>query len=357
MIGAARALIDTRALRHNLDLTRGAAPAARIMAVIKANAYGHGLLEVARALRDADAFAVARLEEAVALRRSGFEHRIVLLEGVLEATQLERAAEERLDLVVHAPEQLELLEGYAGSEGFEVWLKVDTGMNRLGFAPDAFADAWTRLEELPCVGVVRLMTHLANADDRADPKTTEQLRLFRDLTADYPGERSIANSAGILGFADSHADWVRPGIMLFGVSPFQATTGPELGLESVMTLETELISVKPIPRGARVGYGGVWEAARETRLGVAAIGYGDGYPGALPSGTPALVCGERVPLVGRNSMDLITLDLTDLPEAGIGDRVELWGRDLAPEVVAEYAGTIPYELLCGLTQRVKTEYS
>lgn len=323
------------------------------MAVIKANAYGHGLVGVARALREADAFAVARLEEAVALREAGLVNPVVLLEGAFNAAQLPLAASLGLELVVHSPEQLAMLEAAQLPRPLQVWLKLDSGMNRLGFSPAAVRDAAARLAA--CAAVVpplRLMTHLACADERDVAVTDAQLRRFAKALGELPGERSVANSAGLMWREDSHADWVRPGIMLYGVSPFANATGAELELRPAMQLMSTVIALRTVHRGERVGYGGVWTAREDTRIAIAAIGYGDGYPRALGSGTPVLVRRQRAPLAGRISMDMIAVDVTRVPEVRVGDEVTLWGEGLPVEELARLAGTIPYELLCGVTQRV-----
>lgn len=350
---AARATIDTSALRANLRAAARRAPGSRVMAVIKANAYGHGIVPVARALADADAFAVARLEEAVAIRHAGLRNRIVLLEGVFHDDQLGLAAELGLELVVHDIEQVAMLEAADASYRYPVWLKLDTGMNRLGFEPAAAGELVRRLQVCPAVAApMHLMTHLACADDPEDVTTRDQIESFHMAIADLAGDRSIANSAGLLNWPDSHVDWVRPGIMLYGVSPFAASSGADLGLRPAMTLGSELIAVKRVPAGGRVGYGGVWTAPAETPVGVAAIGYGDGYSRHLGNGTPVRVGESHGRLVGRISMDLITIDLSDVPEPRVGDPVVLWGEGLPVETLARAAGTIPYELLCGVTQRV-----
>jgi len=349
---AARATIDSAALRANLHALRGKRDA-RIMAVIKADGYGHGIVPVARALAEADAFAVARLEEAVSIRNAGLGNRVILLEGLFHAEQLSLAAQLDLDLVVHAPEQLEMLEGAGSNHRYRVWLKLDTGMNRLGFEPAAAAELARRLHDCPAVrGPANLMTHLANADDPDDPTTAAQVRLFAEVVEGLPGERTIANTAGMLAWANSIADWVRPGIGLYGVSPFAQGSGADLGLRPVMTLVSELIAVKTVGAGSRVGYGGVWTAKSPTRIGVAAIGYGDGYSRHLGNGTPVRIGEATGRIVGRISMDMITIDLQDAPHARVGDEVLLWGEGLPVETLARLAGTIPYELLCGVTRRV-----
>jgi len=354
MSRATGALIDLAALRHNLKRVRALAPKSRVMAVLKANAYGHGLALAAQALVDADAFAVASLEEAQVIRRAGLSNPIVLLEGVFGEQELEAAAQWDCELVVHDDYQLKLIEKSALKDQLAVWLKVDTGMNRLGFAPTAVPDAWKRLTKAKAVKrPLRLMTHFASADEVSNPKTLAQLEAFAAATAGLEAGRSIANSAGILAWPQSHADWVRPGSMLYGASPFPTKTGADDGLKPVMTMETALIAVKTLRKGESVGYGGAFVAPEDMTLGIAAIGYGDGYPRHAPSGTPVLVKGQRVPLVGRVAMDMIALDLRGLRSPAVGDRVVAWGPELPVEEIARASGTIPLELICGVTQRVK----
>ena len=351
-----RAIVDTAALRHNLGVVRGRAPGARVMAVIKANAYGHGVLPAAKALAEADGFAVARLDEGMALRTAGLTHRVLLLEGVFSADQLALAMQQRFDLMVHSFEQLQLLESQPGAARISAWLKVDTGMNRLGFRIEEFAAAHARLARIGHVEAnPTLVTHLASADDRRDPKTAQQLREFRAVTEGVGGARSIANSAGVLAWPETRGDWVRPGLMLYGVSPFPSGTGAELGLRPAMTLQTDVIAVKNVKAGETVGYGGAWRAGRETRMAVVAAGYGDGYPRNIASGAPVQVNGRRAPIIGRVSMDMISLDVTELPPVAVGDPAVLWGEGVPVEEIAQQAGTIPYELICGVSQRVKHE--
>ncbi len=351
-----RAVIDTRALRKNLETVRRFAPRSRVMAVVKANAYGHGLVPTALALADADGFAVARLEEGIALRRASLRHPILLLEGVLDAAQLTEAAHQDFDLVVHSRDQIEMLAAYTGLYRFRIWVKVDTGMNRLGFRLEEFSDAWRRVTALASVAPgARIMTHLANADMRSDAKTQAQLAAFRSVVANLGAEASIANSAGVLGWPASHADWIRPGLLLYGVSPFADTRSEDLGLVPVMTLVTRLIALRDVKAGETVGYASAWTAACPTRVAIAAVGYGDGYPRNISSGTMVLINGARRPIVGRVSMDMIAVDATEGQPPKIGDEVVLWGRGLPVEEVAAQAGTIPYELLCGVSQRVLHE--
>jgi alanine racemase len=353
-----RAVVDATALRHNLRQVRKAAPASRVMAVIKANAYGHGLVPAARALAEADGFAVARLEEALALRAAGLDNRILLLEGVFSAEQLATAAAQQFELMVHSFEQLALLDGLAPTTPVHAWLKVDTGMNRLGFRVEEVGAAYARLRANPgVVGEPTLTTHLASADDRRDLKTAEQLEAFAQVTQGLPGTRSVANSAGVLAWPAARADWVRPGLMLYGVSPFPSGTGADLGLRPAMTLRTEVIAVKHVRVDETVGYGGAWTASRDTRIAVIAAGYGDGYPRSTRAGAPVIVRGRRAPLIGRVSMDMLTVDVTHLPDVAVGDDVVLWGGDNPVEDVATHAGTIAWDLLCGVSQRVQLEIS
>jgi len=357
MSRATRARIHLDALRHNLTRARELAPGSRIMACVKANGYGHGLLETARALQGTDSYAVACLEEALDIRSAGLSHPVVLLEGLHRPDELRLVRENGFEMVLHDETQLEMLSAQGGP--FRLWLKVDTGMHRLGFSPERALEVRARIErEGLAEGPLQTMTHLASADESDGlPDTAGQIEQFLQLTQDWPGARSIANSAGLIDWPQSHQDWVRPGIMLYGVSPFADRCGMDLGLKPAMTVSTELISVKQVPKGGRVGYGGGWSAASDTPLGVAAIGYGDGYPWHVANGTPVLVNGQPSQVVGRVSMDMITVDLSQVPDAKVGDEVVLWGQSesasLPVETVARHAGTIPWELLCGVTRRVK----
>jgi alanine racemase len=351
-----RARVDSAALRANLQQMRSRAPHSRVMAVVKANAYGHGLVPTALALSDADAFAVARLEEAIALREAGLNHRIVLLEGVFDAEQLVESSRYRLDLVVHQPLQIALLEGFRGSQSWSIWLKVDTGMNRLGFRPEEFKAAWNRLRALQAPAPqLRVLTHLALADEADGQVTAEQLARLKPLIAGLDVELSIANSAAVLSQPSTHAQWVRPGLALYGISPFPQQCGPELGLRAAMTMESTVIALRDVPVGERVGYGGAWQARRRSRIAIIAAGYGDGLPRSLSDGAPVWIRGKRGLLVGRVSMDMIAVDVTELPPVSVNERVELWGAHLPVEELARAAGTIPYELVCGVSQRVPIE--
>jgi len=359
----ARARIRRSAIRHNLQLVKSKAPGARVMAVIKANAYGHGMLPVAATLEDVDCLAVARLEEARKLRNAGVDKSIALLGGVLSLEEIEEAALLDIQLGVHDEQQIRWLEEYNGPSP-TVWLKIDTGMNRLGIHPSNAADAIARLRS--CVIDLCLMTHFSSADNPEDSTTQDQLSRFLPFIHDFDGDVSVANSAGLLGWEDVLAPleefaqqgrlWIRPGLALYGISPFPGCSGADLGLEPVMQFESTLMSVKELHAGDRVGYGGTWQADKDTMLGIVAAGYGDGYTRYIPTGTPVLVNGRRVPVVGRVSMDLTAVDLGADASDRMGDRVVLWGDQLPVEEIAECAGTIPYQLLTGVTHRENPIY-
>lgn len=351
MTFGARALIRLGALQHNLGVIRSTCPDAKLMAVIKANAYGHGLLPVAENLPDVDAFAVARLPEALLLRESGIEKAIVLLSGVLTDDELTAAIGHGFEVVVHCHEQLALLEACAAGQAV-VWLKFDTGMNRLGFDPDEAEALIPRLRQCPAVSELRLMSHLANADELANVATQAQLDSFRSIVAGFDGAISIANSSAALGWPGlARNDWVRTGIALFGVSPFAGQTGAELGLKPVMQFEARLIAVKQLRKGAYVGYKGSYKAPADSKLGIISAGYGDGYTRRFRSGTPVLINGRRVRLIGHVSMDMIAVDLGADAADKVGAIAMLWGPDLPVEEVAPWADAIPYELVCGVMNR------
>lgn len=357
MSRSVRAVIDLAALRHNLAQVRASAPAARVMAVVKANGYGHGLRETATALLSADAFAVSCLNEALCLREAGLLHPIVLLEGFFDAAELRAIAAHRLDIVVHADWQLEVLERARLPHPLRVWLKVDSGMRRLGFSPQRVPAVLERLRASGVAGEIRLMTHLARADDRDSDYTAVQLAAFGEASAGLPFERSIANSAGVLAWPETHADWVRPGIMLYGASPFADASAEQSGLRPAMTLTGRLIAIHQLRRGDAVGYAGTFVCPEDMPVGVVSIGYGDGYPRHAPSGTPVLVNGQRASIVGRVCMDMVCIDLRGLAQMPqVHDSVAMWGAGLPIEEVATVCGTISYELMCRLTDRVEFEY-
>ena len=359
MTALIRAVVETAALRHNLAVVRRQAPHSRVLAVVKANAYGHGSVVAAKALADADAFAVARLEEGIQLREAGLAHPVLLLEGVFNAEQLAAAARHGFEIVVHSAAQLALLQAWQGVHRFRVWIKLDTGMHRLGFSLNDFPAAYAALRACAAVaGEPVLMTHLANADVADDAMTTAQLGSFSRAVLGLPGERSIANTAGVFGWAESQGDsgdWVRPGLALYGASPFADRSAAALGLRPAMTLLSQVIAVKQVPVGGLVGYGAAWCATRATRLAVVAAGYADGYPRNTATGCPVLVNGREARVVGRVSMDMLTVDVTDHAAVAAGDPVVLWGDGVPVETVATAAGTIAWELLCGVSQRVSPD--
>ncbi|UCH53399.1 MAG: alanine racemase [Pseudomonadota bacterium] len=347
-----RAFLNAQALRHNLRRARSAAPTARVMAVVKANGYGHGLVWVAQTLKEADAFAVASIEEGFQLRQAGIRQPIVLLEGFFSADELPAISHYQLEPVLHQHEQLRMLEAASVATPLTVWVKVDSGMHRVGFPSHEVAAACARLRGFGTVAEIRLMSHFACADDRNDPASRAQLDAFLPLVRELALSASIANSAGILAWAESHLDWIRPGIMLYGASPMLGESAAYLGLQPVMTLGSALISIQRRRRGDAIGYGGSFRCPEDMPVGVVAVGYGDGYPRHAPAGTPVLINGQAVPLVGRVSMDMITLDLRRQLQAKVGDPVILWGEGLPIEDIAQAAGTISYELLTRVAERV-----
>ena len=348
------ARIDLDALRHNLGVVRAAAPASRVWAVIKADAYGHGVARAAAALADADGFAVARVDEGLALRRLGADRPVLVMEGFADAGELAAAQEAGLQLAVHDRWQVELLAGQRSAGPLSLWLKVDTGMGRLGVQPPEADELAERLRRFgDGVVLTGLMTHLANGDDPTHPLTATQCAMARALAGRLGLPLSIGNSAGILAHAQARSDWVRPGIMLYGGSPLLDRDAADLGLRPAMTLTSRLIAVRWLAQGAVVGYGSTFVCPEAMTVGVVAIGYGDGYPRHAPPGTPVLVRGSRAPLIGRVSMDMITIDLRPIPDAAVGDRVTLWGDGLPVEEIAGCVGTINYELLCRLSPRVR----
>lgn len=352
------ARIDPTALSRNLAVVRARARASRVLAVVKADAYGHGAVRAARALSGADGLAVAREEEALALRRAGIEGTILVLGGFRGPESFDRLARERVDAVVHTPEQVAIVRARSAGAPVRLWVEVDTGMHRLGFSPSDLPEAWRALAALPgAAKPLHAMSHFASADEPGGAAaTSRQIARFDDALAALGGAAppsSLANSAAVLTAPDAHRDWVRPGLMLYGASPMAGGRAGDHGLRPAMTLTAPLVAVKTIERGAAVGYGGTWTAPDPMPLGIAAIGYADGYPRHAPSGTPVLVNGRRAALVGRVSMDLVAIDLRGCPDARAGDRVTLWGEGLPVEEIAEAAGTIPYELLARLGPRVE----
>jgi alanine racemase len=356
MTRPARARINLQALQHNFSRVQQAAPHSKIMAIIKANAYGHGLVRVAQALPDADAFGVACVDEAISLREAGFDRRIVLLEGLFTAEDVGLVNGYQLDVVIHHESQLALLEQGSLLRPLDVWVKLDTGMHRLGFSPGSVNAVTARLRDIPQLANIRYMSHFPCADDLDNSSTPSQRQVFLDAVATTTAEQSLANSAAILGWPDTHLDWVRPGIMMYGGSPLAGRSAASLDLQPVMTLGTRLIAVNARRAGDAIGYGGDWVCPAGMLIGVAAIGYGDGYPRHAPSGTTVLVNGKPAALAGRVSMDMICIDLSDHAAAKVGDEVILWGEGLPVDEVAAAASSISYELLCGVGSRVQLEY-
>jgi alanine racemase len=342
-----RARIDSAALRHNLAVAKRRAPRSRVWAVVKANAYGHGLARAAKALH-ADGLGLIELEAALELRRAGEKRPILLMQGFYSAKELEPIAANGITTVVHDAEQLAMLEKARLPAKIPVYAKLNTAMNRLGFPQGEFPRALARLRD--CASEVTLMTHFADADGERGVRW--QLERFEAAAAGTSLPRSLANSAAILRYPEAHTEWVRPGIMLYGCSPFADESAEKLGLEPVMTLSSELIAVRELAAGDSVGYGCTFTAPGPMRIGVVACGYADGYPRHAPIGTPILVCGKRTRTVGRVAMDMLFADLTGIPEAAVRSPVTLWGEGLSADEVATSAGTVSYELLCALSQRV-----
>jgi len=345
------AQINLSALRANLRKARERAPGTQVLAVVKADAYGHGLTRVLPALSEADGLALLELDAAIALRERHYARRVLLLEGFFSADELPEIAARRLAVVVHHEEQVRMLETAQLARPIEVFVKINTGMNRLGFSTAAVHDIVERLSRTSSVAVLRLMTHLARADE--EEGAHEQLERFEDACQGLPYPRSIANSAGVLRYAEVGGEYVRPGIMLYGSSPFPYDTADMLGLVPVMTLKSAIVAIQDIKPNDSVGYGGTYTASRAHRVGVIACGYADGYPRHAPNGTPVLVCGKKVRTAGRVSMDMMTVDLGDAPEAGVGSPVVLWGEGLPVDDVAAAASTVGYQLLCAVSRRVR----
>jgi len=342
-----RARIDSAALRHNLAAVKRLAPRSRVWAVVKANAYGHGLARAVHSLA-ADGLALIELEAALELRGAGEKRPILLMQGFYSPQELEPIATRGLTTVVHDAEQLAMLEKARPTAKIPVYLKLNSGMNRLGFAEGEVRDAIARLQR--CAGDITLMSHFADADGKRGVKW--QVERFQKVSSALSFPRSLANSAAILRYPETHADWVRPGIMLYGCSPFPDESAEQLGLRPVMTLSSELIAMRELRAGDSVGYGCTFTATGPMRVGVVACGYADGYPRHAPIGTPIRVCGKRTRTVGRVAMDMLFADLTGIPEAAVGSPVTLWGEGLSADEVAASAGTVSYELLCALSPRV-----
>lgn len=352
------AQINTQALVHNIQRIKSLTPDSKIVAVVKANAYGHGLFLTSRVLDPyADAFAVARISEAIALRDRGIKKTIILLEGFYEPSDVPLIAKYDLSTAVHSLEQVETIEQAELDTPIKCWMKIDIGMHRLGASPEDTAEMKLRLEQ--CCNVQKplgLISHLSVADTPAEyAYHQEQMDYFFQVAAGFSGELCLANSAGILKWPQSHTDWVRPGIIMYGISPFAGTTGADFGLEPVMTLKSTLIAIRRVKKGAKVGYGAAWTADRDTTIGIVASGYGDGYPRTAPNGTPVWVNGRIVPTAGHVCMDMLFVDLGPDSQDRVGDKAVLWGREVPVEKIAALCGTIPYELVCRIMPRVNVE--
>lgn len=351
--------IDLSALHQNLRVIRAHAKGKRILAILKANAYGHGLSRIAEELKDVDAIGVARVDEALQLRNAGIIKPIVLLEGFFDAKQIPVLAASNIQPVLHTKHQVnQLLEADDLPQAMRVWLKVDTGMHRLGLnLNDLYRVSEQLRNSKNVLGEPVLMSHFACADEPEHPKNEIQLTRYAHAVSILPdADTSLANSAAFFGSIAPQYDWIRPGLALYGVSPFPGGVGRELALVPVMNLQASLISIRKINKGESVGYGAAWTASEDTWIGIVAIGYGDGYPRHAPQGTPIWINGKEYPLVGRVAMDMITVELGPAMSAQLGDTAQLWGPDLPVERVAERVGTIPYELLCSVARRVNLHY-
>lgn len=368
------ATINSAALRHNIQLIKSFAPNQKLLAMIKANAYGQGLIPIAHILADqVDGFGVARLREALEIQETGYTGKILLVEGFFDREELLKTLSRRFDSVIHCYEQLELLEQVAKEweeeqqKGFwkrktkiyfpiNIWLKIDTGMHRLGVHPEQVDEFYQRLKKCPLVESISFVSHFSRADELNCGYTEKQISTFEQATQAYPKHaRSISASSGILYWKQAHYEWVRPGIIMHGISPhYEPIT--HLGFQPVMTLSSSLIAVRTHKAGEPVGYGGTWVSPKDTKLGVIAMGYGDGYPRNAPEGTPVLINGRKVPIVGRVSMDMLTVDLGADSQDKVGDEAIFWGKDLLIEEIAEHIGVISYELITKLTPRVIFEY-
>ena len=349
-------MIDLQAMRRNLALARHHARERFVWAVVKANAYGHGLSHAVRAFADADGLALLDLDEAQRARDVGWSRPILLLEGCFDARDLEAVAALKLTVVVHEGSQIELLESARLTSPIDVYLKFNTGMNRLGFDSHKAAEAYARLKACGNVSHLTLMIHFANADRATGAsgpaEVAEQLAALQSIAGNWPEPRSFANSAALFLRPEVQGDSVRPGIALYGAATDESHTAAQLAVEPAMTLQSRVIAVQNLDAGQAVGYGSRFVAPRPTRIGVVACGYADGYPRHAPDGTPVLIDGVRVPIAGRVSMDMVTVDLTLTPGAAVGSHVELWGKNLPIDEVANVSGTVGYELVCALASRV-----
>lgn len=350
----ATAAIDSDAFKHNLLQVRKAAPKSKVLAMVKADAYGHGFKHLADVLDEADALGVARLEEALRLREYGVKRQIVVMDGVITQEELLAVAKNNFALVIHNAACLQLIQQTNLENKLSVWLKIDTGMHRLGVPPEEVSDFIDELNNTGKLNLpIGLMSHFAQADERQHAYTSQQIQCFNQTVQSFQGPKSLANSAGILAWPESHVDWVRPGIMLYGVSPFAEEVGLDYQLKPVMTLQSPIIAIRQLKKGDAIGYGSTWACPKDMTVGVVAMGYGDGYPRHIAAGTPVLVNQQQTSILGRISMDMLTIDLSEQANAAVGDAVILWGKGLPIEYIARSANTIAYELLCQVTARAK----
>lgn len=350
--------IDLEALMGNFSCVKRIAPKSKILAMVKSNAYGHSVVEVARTLSgEADVLGVSCLSEALELYFNNIRARIVIWAGFLDEIELKTIAHYGFETVIHHFEQIDILERVKLEKPIGVWLKIDTGMNRLGFQSEQVKEANLRLMKNPLVKKpLFYMTHFSDADNPMSEKTKRQSDYFKEITADWSGGMGLANSAAILQWPHTLHDWIRPGLILYGISSVDHLSISSLGFKAVMTLTSKIIAIKEIEEGESVGYSSTWKSPKKTRVGIVSVGYGDGYPWHVQSGTSVLIDGVECPLVGRVAMDYITVDLTAIPQSKVGDSVILWGRGFPVETIAAKAGTSPYELCCQLTKRVKYQY-
>jgi alanine racemase len=354
MNNTARAVINLGAIKQNLNLVKHLAPRSKVLAMVKADAYGHGLVPVAKALSAADGLAVARLQEALTLRAEGIKQRLVVMGTLLSEQELQSCQQQNIDIVIHSQKGLETLLQIDLPEPINVWLKVDTGMHRLGVAPEQFTETFQQLQQSSNVAEIIAMTHLSCADQIADPSTPQQLACFDEVTRDLPIAKSVANSAALIRYQQCHYDWVRPGIMLYGADPLQE--GSCLPLTPAMTLTATIVAIRDIDEQQAVGYGLTWQADSPTRLATVGIGYGDGYPRHIHNNAPVMVNQQIALVAGRVSMDLLTLDISHCSGVAVGDEVVLWNEQLKANEIARSAGTISYELFTSVTQRVERCY-
>ncbi|MBN2690151.1 MAG: alanine racemase [Gammaproteobacteria bacterium] len=349
--------IDLSAITHNFEIIRTLAPKSKILAMIKSNAYGHGLVEVAKTIKNADGFGVACIDEAIVLRKNGINNRILVMRGFTDTEELLIMNSYNLSTVIHNKHQLSILLDTKLPKPIEIWLKVDTGMHRLGLEPEEFIKAYRTLKKQANIQKpIVIMSHLAEANEHESAKTIQQLKLFNKLIHNLSNPVSIANSSAIIDKAETHTEWIRPGLMLYGINPLSKTNKQNLNLIPAMTLKSQIISIKKVKKNEAIGYGSTYKATHDMLMGTAAIGYGDGYPYSAQNGTPILVNDKKCKLIGAVSMDMLNIDLTNAPNTKIGEQVILWGKKLSITEIAKYSNTISYELLCKITKRVRINY-